>query len=586
MSSVNETSISSNFSWLQSVQTLIIGRLFVVFLLLITTWVWYSGRLELDFDRFPQGLILIFIVAVGLTIIYFFLLRLSESLTWQVWTQFLLDAFMISWLIWYTGDLSSPYITLYVVLISVSSIFLRPLSTLLMAFICVGLFVSIAIVSGLDLLGRGEVVMPTARIIQIVSFHVVAFLVVGLLSARLAERRSSGESLAETTKTLANLRLLHERIIESIRSGLITTDLEGKIFTFNAAAAEITGFGAEEMIGKPIHELFGPLDEAIDLSLNHKNDAEQPPRFESDLQTPDGFVVHIGYSISELFSESNETSGLIITFQDLTEIRSMEENVRRKDRLAAVGRVGAGLAHEIRNPLGAMRGAIQVLESNIPKESIHSDLMQIILRESDRLNSIITNFLSYARPKAGNFVEVDICEAIRETVKLFQHGPDVTDAHTVTSSAPTEPVIVMGDSTQLRQIFWNLARNAIKAMPNGGKFEIGLERIPNRRIRILFSDTGVGMSQEQVEQLFEPFSNSTTGGTGLGLSIVYQIVKDHNGAISVRSAEGEGTVISVELPVENMNRNVPALQIHETDSDGSPIKGFLSVNANEREISS
>jgi len=578
MSSVNEKSVSTNFSWLQSVQTLIIGRLFVVFLLLVTTWVWYSGRLELNFERFPQGLILIFIIAVGLTIIYFFLLRLSPNLTWQIWTQFLLDALLITWLIWQTGDLSSPYITLYVVLISVSSLFLRPLSTLLMSFICVGLFVGIAVVAGLDLFGIGEPGLPRARIIQIVSFHVVAFLVVGLLSARLAERRFSGESLAETTKTLANLRVLHERIIESIRSGLITTDLDGKIFTFNAAASEITGYGAEQMIGKPIQDLFGSIKEPIDIALAHHQDTEQLPRFEADLMTPEGFVVHIGYSVSELYSESNETSGLIVTFQDLTEIRSMEENVRRKDRLAAVGRVGAGLAHEIRNPLGAMRGAIQVLESNIPKESIHSDLMQIILRESDRLNSIITNFLSYARPKAGNFVEVDICEAVRETIKLFRHGPDISENHQITASVPDEPVIIMGDSTQIRQIFWNLARNAINAMPNGGTFNIGLKRIPNRKIRIRFSDSGKGMSPEQVEQLFEPFSNSTTGGTGLGLSIVYQIVRDHNGSISVRSVEEEGTVISIELPLENANKNTPVVaegNIHE--SEAPAIKGFLNV---------
>jgi len=584
MSSLDENAISTNFAWVQSVQTLIIGRLIVVFLLLITTWVWYSGRLELSFDRFPRGVTLIFLIAVGLTPVYFFLLRLSQSITWQIWLQFLVDAVLITALIWQTGDLASPYITLYIVLISVSSIFLKPVSTLILAFVCVTLFVSLAFLSVSGLIANSFATTP-AKTIQIVSFNVVAFLVVGLLSARLAERRFSGDKLEETTKNLANLRVLHERIIESIRSGLITTDLDGKIFTFNAAAAEITGFSPDEMIGRSIHSLFGNIQEAIDDSLSAKQDHEQPPRFEANLVTPDGFAVRIGYNVSQLVSETNETSGLIVTFQDLTEIRSMEENVRRKDRLAAVGRVGAGLAHEIRNPLGAMRGAIQVLESSVPKESVHADLMTIIMRESDRLNSIITNFLSYARPKAGSHVETDVSEAVRETVKLLRHSPEVSASHEIVADLPEDAVTVMGDATQLKQIFWNLARNSIKAMPDGGKFTIAIERVSKHRIRIVFSDTGCGMSADQVERLFEPFSNSTTGGTGLGLSIVYQIVRDHNGTINVRSSQGEGTVITVELPAESAQRSQTANNGNNDGTDSSLLNGFLKVTPSDKEVS-
>jgi two-component system sensor histidine kinase PilS (NtrC family) len=313
--------------------------------------------------------------------------------------------------------------------------------------------------------------------------------------------------------------------------------------------------------------------------LNGDHGPDQPPRFEADLLTPDGFAVKIGYGVSLLYSEQNEMSGLIVTFQDLTEIRSMEENVRRKDRLAAVGRVGAGLAHEIRNPLGAMRGAIQVLESTTAKDSVHADLMKIIMRESDRLNSIITNFLSYARPKAGNFTSVDVCEAVRETIKLIKHSPDVTERHEVIADLPDCPIEIEGDSTQLKQIFWNLARNAVNAMPEGGTFRIQVEKAPNKRAKIRFSDTGLGMPPEKVEQLFEPFTTSTTGGTGLGLSIVYQIVRDHNGTINVRSAEGEGTVITIDLPalVQRPEREKEEL-IHVSENPNSKIESFLNVN--------
>ncbi len=590
MSSLVESAISNNFKWVENVQTLIIGRLIAVFLLLIATWIWYSGRLALSFEQFPLSLIVAFVVSVGFTIVYFFLLRLSKNITWQIWTQFLIDQLLITWLVWRTGDVSSPYITLYVVLIGVSSFYFKPLSTLLLSFISVGMLSTLTVLTVLGMIESMGTPPPAARMIQIVSFHVVALLVVGLLSARLAERRMSGERLAEATQNLADLRRLHERIIESIRSGLITTDLGGKIYTFNAAAAEITGFRAEEMIGRSIHSLLGDISEPISMTLEHGNESEQPPRFEADLVTPEGFRVRIGYSVSQLFSETNKTSGLIVTFQDLTEIRSMEENVRRKDRLAAVGRVGAGLAHEIRNPLGAMRGAIQVLESSFPKESVHTELMEIILRESDRLNSIITNFLSYARPKAGNFVETDICESIRETIKLLRHSPDVSEKHFLSTELPDCPVIVMGDATQLKQIFWNLARNAIKAMPEGGEFQIGLKNLSSRRIRITFEDSGKGMTPEQVEQLFEPFSNSTTGGTGLGLSIVYQIVRDHNGIIKVTSSEGDGTTITIELPTEGQPKaqnSEPVSQSGNHDSvPSSPLKGYLNVKPQGEKISS
>jgi len=569
-----------------TVQTLILGRLVVIFVLLVSTWIWHSGRLTLSFERFPQSIFVGFIVSVGLTIVYFFFLRLSSRLDWQVRLQFILDVLLITWLVWRTGDLSSPFIVLYLVLITVSSLFLKPYGTVLMAFACIGLFTALSILTFLGVIFSNGAEISTVKVVQGISFHVVAFLVVGLLAARLSDRRTSGESLEEATRKLADLKALHQRIVESIRSGLITTDLDGNIYTFNAAAAEITGFSAEEMEGRNIRRLFGEIMSEVEQSIAAVGQGEQLPRFEADLRTPEGFAVRIGYSISQLFSEDHEATGLIITFQDLTEIRSMEESVRRKERLAAVGRVGAGLAHEIRNPLGAMRGAIQVLEANTPAESIQADLMGIILRESDRLNSIITNFLSYARPKVGNYTEIDICEAIRETTTLLRHSPDVGPNHVLEEVLPPQPVFISADSTQIKQIFWNLARNSIQAMQDGGKLSIRLDPVGRRRIRIVFDDTGSGMPPERVEQLFEPFARSTSGGTGLGLSIVYQIIRDHNGTINVSSHEGEGTTITVELPSDNSPGRPEKSEndIHESLSPNR-LQDLLNVKSGETKIS-
>ena len=579
MFSLNDNMVGANGTLAQRVQMLVIGRLVVIFLLLVTSWIWSSGSAQFTLQSIPQSPLLVFIISVGLTVVYFFLLRIASDLHWQIRAQFVIDALLVTWLVFRTGDMTSPYITLYIVLIGISSIFMRPASTIAMAVFCVCLFAGLTLITVFDVLETGASAVPFGRVVQIVSFHSFAFLVVGLLASKLAEKQMSGEQLQEATKSLRNLRALHERIIESIRSGLITTDLEGHVFTFNAAAAEITGYKADEVKGRSIFSLFANPE---DLTLSASESSESQSRSEADIITPDGFRVRIGYSIADLFSEENEASGYIITFQDLTQIRSMEESIRRKDRLAAVGRVGAGLAHEIRNPLGAMRGAIQVLESSMPPNSVQTDLMGIVLRESDRLNSIITNFLSYAKPKVGNQVEIDVRDAINDTVKLLRHSPDVTERHSIEEILPPSPAFISADQTQIQQVFWNLARNALQAMPNGGRLKIKLKMVPNQKARIIFEDTGRGMPPEQVEQLFEPFSTSTTGGTGLGLSIVYQIIRDHNGSINVRSIEEEGTTITIEFPLKVST----SAETNGKQNARPPIEAYLNVRKTDKEVSS
>jgi len=247
----------------------------------------------------------------------------------------------------------------------------------------------------------------------------------------------------------------------------------------------------------------------------------------------------------------------VITFQDLTQVRSLEETSRRQDRLAAIGRMAASIAHEIRNPLAAMRGSIQMLRSEMDNDSSQTELMEIILRESDRLNRIITDFLSYARPRSLTQAQVDVGDLLHQTFALMRHSPEIATNQSIVEELPEGPLFAQADEGQLKQVFWNLARNALQAMPQGGTLRATLESNSNNRLRIAFSDTGCGMSPEQVEHLFEPFS-STTGGTGLGLSIVYQIIRDHGGTINVRSRVGQGTTITIELPIAATNGDAAA----------------------------
>src|ERR1044072_6760822 len=583
MQNFDDNNNEQNFGLAAKIQWLIVGRLMVVFFLLAAVWIWKSGRLALSFENIPQGLFYVFIISVSLTIIYFLALKFFPFREWQIRLQILVDIALVTQLVWQTGDVNSPYITIYTVLICVASFFLGARGTLLLASTCALVFTLLVYGVWLGAITPAieeDASQQLGKIIQIIGFHDVAFLVVGLLASRLASRHAASSKLQEATKSLADLRLLHERIIESVRSGLVTTDLDGKIYIFNAAAEEITGYRSAEMRGNSIFTLLGKIEQPIKVSLEAAERGEQPPRFEIDFTTPENLGVRLGYGISPLFDEQGEIKGLIITFQDLTEMRSMEESARRKDRLAAVGRVAAGLAHEIRNPLGAMRGALQVLQAQIPDDLTNNGLIEIIKTESDRLNKIISNFLTYARPHASSFTEVDVGEAISDSFTLLRHSPAITEEHSLVTDLPDDQIILMADSTQLKQVFWNLARNAIQAMPDGGELKVLLQRRDNGRVQIIFSDTGRGMTPDQVNRLFEPFSESSTGGTGLGLSIVYQILRDHGGTINVRSLENKGTTITIELPGEMKPASSRSDLFEEENGVHEPsrLESFLTAN--------
>jgi two-component system sensor histidine kinase PilS (NtrC family) len=528
---------------------LIAGRLVTALLLSVFGTIWTrTGESQ---QAINKSLVLLTIVA-AFTVVYAIAFRLSKNILTQARFQLAVDALLVTWLVWSSGVIQSPYIALYIVIIALSSLFLGPRGAIITSVACAVAFTacSLAITGVLGQIAPTNLIGGSvSQTVQWVGLFDVAFLVVGLLSARLAERQSRSDFRLEAAKqSLANLRALHERIVASIRSGVVTTDLAGCIYTFNAAAQEITGYREEAIRGRDASLLFGDLKDQIAESLRALQTGGTSPRFEANCTTADGMRLRLGFGIAPLSTESGETTGMVITFQDLTQVRTLEETSRRQDRLAAIGRMAASIAHEIRNPLAAMRGSIQMLRSEVDSDSSQAELMEIILRESDRLNRIITDFLSYARPRSLTQAPVDVGDLLHQTFALLRHSPEIGPNQTVTEELPAEPIFAEADEGQLKQDFWNLARNALQAMPQGGTLRATLARNSDNRLRIAFSDTGRGMSPDQVEHLFEPFS-STTGGTGLGLSIVYQIIRDHGGTINVRSREGQGTTITVELPL-------------------------------------
>jgi two-component system sensor histidine kinase PilS (NtrC family) len=500
-----------------------------------------------------QSTLVFGLVVLVLSALYAATLRFSGvGLQLQAGVQVLFDVLLVTWLTGMRGDLNSPYVALYIVIISAAGVFLGVRGALITSVACAVCYTFVVLASAFGWLpahGGDISAASVPEVIGNVGLHDIAFFVVGLLASRLAERQTHSDvQLIEAKHALAGLRALHERIVESIRSGLVTTDLDGLIYTFNAAAEEITGYSAEALRGKHVSILFDTLQLKVEESLRAAEESEASPRYEADCLTADGLRLRLGYSIFPLFGETGARTGLVITFQDLTQVRALEETSRRQDRLAAVGRVAAGIAHEIRNPLAAMRGSIQVLRSEMDGDPGQAELMEIVLRESDRLNHIITDFLTYARPRPVSLADTDLREPLRETFTLLRHSPETHAEHIIEEDFPDEPARAQADAAGLRQVFWNLSRNALSAMPTGGTLRVELRPTNYERVRITFADTGAGMSPEQVERLFEPFSSSTTGGTGLGLSIVYQIIRDHGGTINVRSREGDGTTIIIELP--------------------------------------
>ena len=531
---------------------LVLGRVAFLLLLLMANLWRSSGVSSTESNEASDGLVMAFALTAGLSIVYYVSLLYVPRIIDQVRIQFFVDLVLITWLVWLTGDIISPYVTLYIVLISVSGFFLSRAETLYLAIACAVIFTLLSGLTAQNLIFSGSGDQPAPRILQIVGVNIVAILLVGLLAARLSERRKLSADLRHTEEMFANLHVLHERIVESIGTGLVTTDLVGRIYAFNRSAEEISGRKASDVIGRNIFDIVG---EEIRERVAHLLDREgvrgfDPVHFETRFKkSGSNEIVTATCSIVPLTGRSGQTNGLIATFQDVTEVRLLEEEVRRSDRLTAVGRMAAGLAHEIRNPLGSMSSALQFLQERSGPTSDDGRLMDVVLRESERMNSIISNFLAFARPASSNGTaphrdELDVGSALTDCLALIEHSPEAGERHKFKLELPDLPVKMLADETQLKQVCWNLARNAIQAMPDGGTLRVRLAHAPSRRFLIEFADDGIGMNAEMLERVFEPFT-SGSGGTGLGLSIVYKIVNDHGGTIDIQSNPGKGTRITM-----------------------------------------
>jgi two-component system sensor histidine kinase PilS (NtrC family) len=368
----------------------------------------------------------------------------------------------------------------------------------------------------------------------IIGTSVFAFCSVAFLSNFLAEReRSKIVELEESTGQLAFLQAFNDRIVDSMGSGLITTDLNGRIYLFNRAAEETTGWRASEALRATVWDVFPNAISKI-----------EPSRFEARTRRRDGQEIDLRFFVSPVTIDRQDSAGYVWCLDDLTEVRVLERQMRKKEQMAALGVMSAGIAHEIRNPLASITGSFNLLRTGLNLEDEQRQLADIISRETERLNKTITEFLKYARPIEPKPRRIDLTALISETVELLRNSPEVRPTHAIRTEL--ERVELDADESMMRQVFYNLATNAFKAMPGGGELTIRLAQ-RNGGARIQFIDTGIGLGEEEMKNLFVPFHSSFRNGTGLGLPIVYQIVTAHRGTIGVKSRKGEGATVSIDI---------------------------------------
>jgi len=529
----------------------------------------------------------------GLSLIYALALRKQRLLLAQGLGQLALDLLLVSLLVYFTGGLDSALPFMYIFVIFAAANLLKRRGSLLVAALSSGLYGGLVaaewtqVIQPVEFEGSLAALRPAGYAVYQVLIHTVAFLAVAILSSHLVERlRQAGQELEQRGLDLRNLQNLHQAIVANISSGILTLDLDGRVIAFNKAAERITGLVFGDLQDRPWQATPFAACSILTDFFAQPNTPLSASATELYLERRDGRPIPIGIACSPLRGEDGKPVGVVAIFQDLTERKQVEEQLRRADRLAALGRLAANIAHEVRNPLAAISGSVEVLGEDLAITESNRELLGIVLREAHRLKLITGQFLDFAKPQPLLCRPCALRPLMEETLSLVAKSSEYHPKTTWTLTEEPPDLHALADSDQLRQVIWNLCLNATQAMPEGGYLTVSLrlaphtgqlvnssmgqfektrsseqrDKLANRHIdqltpppggeewvEIAFRDTGRGIPPEELGRIFDPFYTTRPSGTGLGLAIARKILESMGGQIEVTSRPNFGTTFRLWL---------------------------------------
>ena len=522
---------------------LTVGRVGVITLL-------FGGTLFLAVDErhgygsfTPRALIALIVGSYIASLVFLLWIRAQRGLPWLARTEVAHDLVLVTTLVYVTGASGSVFSPLFAVVVLLAAIVLGSRAAPVTAGCALVLFtaVGIGVASGWLPHPPDQDARIYALTVGELGFallsNVTGLVVVALLASNLSQRlRRAGGELLRAEANVASLTQLHDDIVRSIASGLMTVDPSGVVRTANPAACEMFRADAPALIGQPIGALL-PVTADTEMS-----------RGEGTATRPDETAFPVGFTMTALRDAHGDATGGLVVFQDLTEIRALRDQAARAEQLAILGRLATGLAHEIRNPLSSIGGSVELVRdaADLGEEDRH--LLQIVLGEVDRLEELVSTMLAVGRPSEPRRAPVDLCQLARDVVAMAQRGVAAQLGVTVAIDTPEQPIIVAVDGGQIRQVLWNLLKNALQASSRGDQVSVRVRRTPDGDALLQVRDRGDGIDPDAQSKLFEMFYSGRAHGVGMGLALVKQIVDRHQGEIRLESARGEGALFEVHLP--------------------------------------
>jgi two-component system, NtrC family, sensor histidine kinase PilS len=533
----------------------IYARIVVSFLFLASTILLSFQEQDTAADFFRSGIVRLMMFSFVFSVVSHLALGFDKFRLFVTYLQSIWDVLFVTLLLLFTGGILSPYSFLYLLSIMNAGVLLGRREALYTASLCgilYGAIVDFQYFGLLESIGLSQAAarqLGESHLFYTIFLNVMGFGLTAFITGFLSERaRESEAALQVNIINYEELSQLNTMIVSNIETGLLTTNPLGNIRVFNPYAESMTGISQEEAYDQPISTLFPELAHLFDSVTDMI-------RGEFEYTSKDGLHMVFGYSAVPLEDAQKGTASVIFNFRDITAIRRMEEALKRADRLALLGELSARMAHEIRNPLAAMSGSVQMLAEQGTIGDNDGRLLSIVLRESNRLNKLISDFLAYARPPSPHMVSIEL-RALAEDMRLLLLADSRFNSIEIVNLIPSH-VLIKADTHQINQVLMNLLSNSADAMPDGGRIEIeahlplkaanSFRKTPVAVITV--TDSGCGIDPEAAKHLFEPFWTTKSAGTGLGLAIIYRIIEGHGGTISVDSPPAGGCRFTIMLPV-------------------------------------